>query len=400
MNKLSKHWLVMIYMCGLSAAAIGVSANCLGVFYVPVSNALGVMRGTLTFAITIASIITAVINLFILKLLNNKNFKKYMLLGIIMASGATALMSMVTSIWHFYLLNVFRGIGLALFGAVIYTTIINNWFNKKHGLATSIVMGFTGIAGAIGTPIFNSIITNNGWRFGFVVMGIVLLVITLPAAIFPYSFDPAYDNLLPYGNEKRNVIKYGDSSFNYHSLTYVCILLFGLLMSLFTGISQHLAGYAETINLGSGVGSFMISLCMIGNVSGKLIVGTLSDIIGWFKSILVMMVIVVVAAIILLVSNNALMCYAGSLLLGANYAVAAVGLVLITKNVFGSENYHMAYPLISFCSSISSAFANSMIGYVYDFTGSYRLVFVIVLIISVIGFGLLFIANKSYAHGA
>ncbi|MDY5996926.1 MAG: hypothetical protein SPJ09_00060 [Erysipelotrichaceae bacterium] len=48
MNKLSKHWLVMIYMCGLSAAAIGVSANCLGVFYVPVSNALGVMRGTLT----------------------------------------------------------------------------------------------------------------------------------------------------------------------------------------------------------------------------------------------------------------------------------------------------------------------------------------------------------------
>ena len=128
MNKLSKHWLVMIYMCGLSAAAIGVSANCLGVFYVPVSNALGVMRGTLTFAITIASIITAVINLFILKLLNNKNFKKYMLLGIILASGATALMSIVTSIWHFYLLNVFRGIGLALFGAVIYTTIINNWF--------------------------------------------------------------------------------------------------------------------------------------------------------------------------------------------------------------------------------------------------------------------------------
>ena len=69
----------------------------------------------------------------------------------------------------------------------------------------------------IGTPIFNSIITNNGWRFGFVVMGIVLLVITLPAAIFPYSFDPSYDNLLPYGNEKRSVIKSSNNSFTLES---------------------------------------------------------------------------------------------------------------------------------------------------------------------------------------
>lgn len=394
--KISKHWIVMIWMCGLSAAAVGICANCMGVFYSPLATALGVGRGTLTLGITISSIVSACVNLFVLKWMKNDNFRKWMFLGIVLCSGATMLMSIINHVISFYLLNIVRGFGLSLFGAVVYTTIINNWFNKNHGLATSIVMGFTGIAGALGTPVFNSLIRNQGWRYSFIIMGIVIFVITIPAVIYNYSFAPGYENLLPYGNEKRKVIQIHDQSeFNYGSITFISVVLFSLLMCLITGISQHFPGFSESIHLGSGVGAYMISLCMIGNVTSKLLIGSLSDKIGWYKSILMMMVVVIISAVILLISSNALMCYIGSLLLGAIYSIAAVGIVLITKNIFGTNNYHKAYPMISFITSMGGAWATSLIGFTYDFTGSYRLVFLFVIIISLISFILLAIANRT-----
>ena len=398
MKKMSKHWIVMVLMCGLSASAIGICANCLGVFYTPMSNELNVLRGTLANGSTISSFITAIISLFILKLINEKNYKLYLTAGVLLASISTALFSSVNSIGFFYVLNIIRGFGVSAFGAVIYTTIINKWFKQNLGLATSIVMSFAGILGALGAPVFNMVIEMMGWRTGFVIMGVAIFLFCLPAILYRYSIDPQNEGLLPYGETQKveavESVKV-NGKFNYFSVSFITVLIFSLTMSTFTGISMHLSGFAESIGLSSSVGAFMISLAMIGNISGKLIVGSLSDRIGWFKSVMIMMSIVVVAAGILLVADNAMIGYAGSLLIGINYSVVTVGLVLITKNIFGSENYTRAYPVISFLSSIGSAMANSLVAYAYDFTGKYNIVFIAVLMISALGYILLITAYKT-----
>ena len=47
MNKNNiKPWLVLVVCCGLAASSIGISINSSGVFYTPVSEDLGIMRGT------------------------------------------------------------------------------------------------------------------------------------------------------------------------------------------------------------------------------------------------------------------------------------------------------------------------------------------------------------------
>ena len=45
-NRSIKHLIVLIVCCGLAASSIGVCVNSAGVFYTPVSESLGIMRGT------------------------------------------------------------------------------------------------------------------------------------------------------------------------------------------------------------------------------------------------------------------------------------------------------------------------------------------------------------------
>ena len=53
---------------------------------------------------------------------------------------------------------------------------------------------------------------------------------------------------------------------------------------------------------------------------------------------------------------------------------------LLTKSFFGVEHYATVFPTISFASNLGAAISLSMVGYIYDFFGSYMYAFIIALI--------------------
>lgn len=94
-------------------------------------------------------------------------------------------MAFTTNMIFFYLLGALRGAGTALFSMVPLTTILNNWFEEKNGLAMSLSFGFSGIAGAIFSPIFTWLIETTGWENAFILMEIGgTLSVTIVGYIF------------------------------------------------------------------------------------------------------------------------------------------------------------------------------------------------------------------------
>lgn len=168
-----KAWKVLITLCGLSAATIGVSINTSGVFYGVVSEALGIYRGSFAFHMTIFSIVTAIAGLFVIKLLEKVPFKLLMWVSIAVGFASTALMGMASHLWQFYLLSLLRGFSTGMFSIMTLTYIINYWFNEKNGLATSITLSFSGIIGALISPVLAKVIQSQGWQFAFLVQGLI-----------------------------------------------------------------------------------------------------------------------------------------------------------------------------------------------------------------------------------
>ena len=79
----------------------------------------------------------------------------------------------------------------------------------------------------------------------------------------------------------------------------------------------------------------------------------------------------------------------------SSYGLGAVALPLLTKYFFGIEKYSLVFPKISFASNLGAAISISMVGYIYDFFGSYVYAFILVLLMISICIIMLNITNKS-----
>ena len=395
-NKSQKHWIILALCCGLAAASIGVSINSSGVFYTPVSESLNMMRGTFSMHMTIFSLVTALSAFLVPKLMKHISYKVILTVSVIIAVVSTGMMALGKNALMFYILAAIRGMSTAMFSIMPLTMIVNGWFEEKHGLATSIVFGFSGLAGSICSPILSSCIENYGWQMGYIIKAGILLALCLPAVLYPFHVDSREDGYLPYGYvEKTNHQQINETKpFHFITIAFICFFIFGLLCSCITSVTQHLPGFAQSIGFSSMVGGTLLSAGMIGNIVSKLVIGALSDRIGAIKATLVMLIVNTLGIVLLLIGKSEYLLIVGAFFFGSSYGIGAVGLPLLTKHYFGVKHYDKAFPSISFASNLGAAISLSMVGYIYDFLGSYTYAFMIALMMIMIAVILLIITTR------
>ena len=388
---MKKHWSVLIYCCGLAAASIGISINSSGVFYTPVSKSLHILRGTFSMHMTLFSLATAIISLFVPKIYQKFSFKKILTFSVIIAVVSTAAMALGKNAITFYILGAIRGMSTSLFSIVPITMIINGWFEKKHGLATSIAFGFSGLGGTLCSPVLSSVISSFNWQMGY------LLLLCLPAVLYPFSMNAKDEGLLPYGYQEKHETTQNQatSSFHFMSISFIAFFIFGMLISCITSVTQHLPGYGESLGFPLTSCAILLSAGMMGNIVSKLIIGSLSDHFGEMKATLMMISVNILGIDLLIIGRSMTLLIVGAFLFGSCYSLGAVAVPLLTKYFFKTENYAKAFPTISFASNVGAAISLSMVGYIYDFFGSYIYAFIIALAMIFVSILLLMITTKT-----
>ncbi len=158
---------------------------------------------------TLSTLITALTSLKMSKLIRKYNYKKILLIGVLLSSVSTWMMSYSRSVYLFYILGILRGIGVGIGGMVPITVIITNWFDEKHGLATSLALSFSGLAGAIFSPLLSSWIISYGWQMTYRLMASCILILVLPVLIVPWKINPKKKECyLMDINKKKILLKY------------------------------------------------------------------------------------------------------------------------------------------------------------------------------------------------
>jgi predicted MFS family arabinose efflux permease len=75
---------------------------------------------------------------------------------------------------------------------ITWTRAVNNWFDKRKGLALGLSLVGTGLFGSLLKPTCAWLIAHAGWRVAYLVIGALPLVIALPIAwVFFYDVGPA-----------------------------------------------------------------------------------------------------------------------------------------------------------------------------------------------------------------
>ncbi len=385
-----RYLLILIGMSGMIAASVGLTTNVAGLFFSPIATEFGILTGSVSLTLTICNIVFALGGLAAPKLLSEERLKMLLVTGTALIAGSTALLGLSPNIFVMYVLNAARGFAGGVLGFVLVTMVINHWFHANVGLATSIAMSCSGLAGALFSLIISSVIEKSGWRTGYLFVAVVMIILNLPAILFLPSLDPKTKNMVPLG-EKEEATTAAKNTENKTEATmpivkglFAMAIVYAFLSCGATALPQHFPGIAGSYGMTASVGAMMLSICMVANSLGKIVLGALSDKFGSQISLFLYCALIIVAVVVLWLVHLPFAMYIGAALYGLTYALGTVGVVMVTKDTFGMANYSKTYPTISLAGTLANAVFSSLIGFMYDISGNYATTLLMIFVMLVL----------------
>lgn len=369
-----KQMLALVVCCLMIASSVGLLTNTSGIFFTPIASELGVGKGAVSMTLTISNISYAFGGLLTVKLIRERNFKRRVLLFSCLYAICTGLLSVCSSVILLYVLNAIRGLSTGIVGIVLVTILINNHFENGVGLATSIALGCSGLAGAILSPILSSVIAYVGWRVTYLIVALLDLLCYLPCVVLPISLNNKIKDI----NETS--VEQTISTKTVAFTTFLVVAIYSFMIASATALPQHF----PSMTLDASTGALMVSVSMVVNTTGKLVLGVASDKLGIEKSLLVYGILTLSGlGILAFLSSSTILMLVAAGLVGMVYAMSAVGPVLLSQNSF-RESYNAYYPKISLLGTVSNALFTTFVGILYDLSGSYHSSIILVMILTVI----------------
>ena len=192
MNEFSKGWGPLLaatvgMMCGL----LTITNYSQGFFVGPVTADLGWSVPEFFFAFTISACLGLITAPLIGSLALKYGIKRMGILGLVGHALAYVFMSLNNgslALWYLtFAVLAFLAAGTL---PVIWTAVLNGWFEKNRGKAIGITMAGTGLGAFLLPPIAEFLISNYGWRTAYQAIGIGALVVSLPIVVLLFNENP------------------------------------------------------------------------------------------------------------------------------------------------------------------------------------------------------------------
>ncbi len=169
------------------------------IFIVELSEAFGWGMGKATAGISISMLFGGLISPFVGLLLPKYGSKKMIIGGALIMSASFALFSLMQTLWQYYLICIPLAVGWTLTGTMPTSFSVAEWFEKKRGKATGIMMVGVGLGGLSIVPLTRLLIDRFQWQTTFMVYAIATSAILIPVAAVFYKRRPADLGLFPDG---------------------------------------------------------------------------------------------------------------------------------------------------------------------------------------------------------
>ena len=170
-DKLFYGWIIVL--CGvLIGAATNLLNSIANVVIGLVSEDFSVPRTMFNLATVISMPVVMVLSPVAGRYFRTNPKKKIMIAGSVVFGLALFACSLAPNIYWFYVLIPLAGATTAFVNNVPVSTIINNWFVEKKGLAIGIAGAGVPLASMVTTPIISWLVDTVGWRQAYLTAAI------------------------------------------------------------------------------------------------------------------------------------------------------------------------------------------------------------------------------------
>jgi MFS transporter, OFA family, oxalate/formate antiporter len=304
------------------------------------------------------------------------------LTGAILVSMGFFLCAYTSSLTYLFIcFGVIGGLGNG-FGYATPIPVMSKWFPDKRGLAVGLAVGGYGGGSAIFGPLSASyLIPHFGWRATFQVLGAIFLVMTVVGAFLlknpPAGYKPA--GWTPAPSSKAAATTYDFSpgealrtpTFWFMWIAYAFGCAAGLMV-----ISQ-LVPFAKSVGIPSTtLASFGLVVGAVGNASGRILSGWMSDHLGRINVLRLMIGISMVAMPILYsVGGNVSALFVMLFIVYWCYGTQLSVNAATAADFWGTKNVGINYGLLFTAWGVAGLLGGRIGGKLYDKYHNYQMAF-------------------------
>lgn len=368
-------------------------------FMLPLEQEFGWTRGQTSWVTTIGIVMIASWYVVGGKLYDRKGPRVVAVIAGVLFSLGYLLASYTSSLLAFYLtFGVCVGTGNG-FGFVVPTSVGSKWFPDKRGLIIGLMVSGYGAGSGIFGPIAASLIEDVGWRSTLRILSGLFFVMTMTAAYLlknpPAGYRPAGWEPSAAVAARRDV----PAAEMVRTRTFWALwLAYCLGTTAGTMVISQLVPFARSAGHSAAIAAFALTVGAIGNASGRLLSGWLSDHIGRLNTLRTMLLVSAAAVpALFLARENVTLFY---LLLAIVYYCYGTQLSVYAStsaDFYGTKNVGFNYGLLFLSWGVAGILGPFLGGRVYVATGEYRWAFFLAGAVTLVALGSLFLAKNPHA---
>ena len=307
--------------------------------------------------------------------------RRLMMLGILLAGTALIGLGNISTLGMFYFFYVLNALGYVCGGPLPNQVLLSRTFDKSRGKAMGIAYLGIGIGGAVVPWISHALVKQYGWHTALQILGALIIAIAFPMAFFLKEPSTGRDNRL---SSKPTPVGGAFKTLRFY------LLALGSMCSIaaVSGTQQNLKLFLSLDQKYAQSESAQILSLVLGfSIFGRLSMGWLADRIPKKYVMLLIYMLVAIAIPFLFFAQTKAAVFVFAAIFGIGLGGDYMIIPLMTAEIFDLRLMGRLMGVILTADGVAEAASPWLIGHLRDATGSYRIGFVVLIGMALLGAG-------------
>ena len=398
-------WIIVLGGVITSGIALTFAAMLTSLFVVPITQEFGIGRAEFAINTSIIALCGCVMQVVIGKIYTKYRIKKFQVGSLLLLGLIFLIRSLTQNIFQQYICSFVAGFLTAPI-ALGNSTMITHWFHKSRGTAISMVFAGQSLVTAIMSPVIAGVINGSGWRTAYFIMGVIVLAVAVPVALFVMRQEPSDMGLEPYGAGqattpsgagKRPPVPGANYTFaqarkkSFFYIFFLGAVCAGLIGN--NGAQSQIVPFLTDTYSAAIAATYLSAGSLIGIV-GKLLVGWISDKLGVRAAVASGFISTALFFVCLFTAGSMPVFYLIVLLFGIVGSVGTVTATMLTIDTFGPKNFSLFSGMMQSVNFVGGAAGGYLAALAFDRFQSYKITWAAAAIFALATMILYLIANQ------
>jgi sugar phosphate permease len=359
------------------------------IFIQPLEDEFGWSRAAVSLTMSIYFIVSGLVGPLMGKWIQTHGPKRVMALSALATGACFLLVSLTPALWYLYALYAFLAMANCGMGIIPVSSVIAAWFVRRRGTAIGLAMVGISLGGLVLTPVIGLITARFSWRASFIVLGLLVWALALPAILFVIRGSPDELGLEPdgrgtSGNEPSPAEPPSPSAAGelrgwplkaaLRSRPYRWIAAtFFLAPMAQMGVLQHQVPLIAEAGLTQAAAAFAMGLTAGMGGLGKVGFGRITETVPFRYAAAFCFGLQALAVLLFLATQSVAMVWVYVLLFGFAMGGVIVLLPLIVGHFFGLASFGVLVGTLMLTQALGGSIGAYASGLIHDHFGSYQL---------------------------